>query len=34
MAKQFKDKRELDKWIEVNFPAEKTDNFFEMPQRA
>ena len=31
MTKQFKDKNELDKWIEVNFPYENTENFFEMP---
>lgn len=31
MKKQFKDKETLDKWIEINFPAEQTGNFFEMP---
>lgn len=30
--KKFKDKAELDKWIEVNFPVENTNNFFEMPE--
>ena len=30
--KQFKDKVELDKWIENNFPVENTDNFFDMPK--
>lgn len=29
--KQFRDKVELDKWIENNFPVASTDNFFELP---
>ena len=32
MTKQFKDKNELDRWIEDHFPYESTDNFFEMPE--
>lgn len=32
MTKQFKDKNELDRWIEDHFPAKQTDNFFEMPE--
>lgn len=31
MKKQFETKEALDRWIEINFPAEQTDNFFEMP---
>lgn len=31
MKKQFENKEALDRWIEINFPAEQTDNFFEMP---
>lgn len=29
--KQFRDKVELDKWIENNFPVVNTVNFFELP---
>ena len=29
--KQFRDKVELDKWIENNFPVANTVNFFELP---
>lgn len=32
MTKQFKDKDELDRWIEDHFPYESTDDFFEMPK--
>ena len=32
MTKQFKDKNELDRWIEDRFPTKQTDNFFDMPE--
>ena len=31
MTNQFEGKNELDRWINANFPAKQTDNFFEMP---
>lgn len=31
--KQFRDKVELDKWIENNFPVANTVNFFELPSK-
>ena len=32
MAKQFKNKEEMDKWIEANFQRKQAGNFFEMPE--